>query len=45
MPVPWFERMDVHEQQKAWLDEQEAKLTRAQRKVRTRQLIKAGGLI
>jgi hypothetical protein len=45
MPVPWFERMHVHEQQKARLDEQEVKLNRAERKARTQQLIEAGGFI
>jgi hypothetical protein len=39
------ERLQAHEQQKARLAEQEAKLRTAERKVRTRQLIEAGGLI
>jgi hypothetical protein len=39
------ERMYAHEQQKARLAEQEAKLNAAERKARTRQLIEAGGLI
>jgi hypothetical protein len=39
------ERQRAHEQQKARLAEQEAKLKADERKVRTRQLIQAGGLI
>jgi hypothetical protein len=39
------ERLRSHEQQKARLAEQEAKLKDAGRKARTRQLIEAGGLI
>ena len=39
------ERMRAHEQQKARLAEQEAKLKGAERKARTRRLIEAGGLI
>jgi hypothetical protein len=39
------ERLRAHEQQKARLAEQEAKLRTAERKVRTRRLIEAGGLI
>jgi hypothetical protein len=39
------ERLRAHEQQKARLSEQEAKLKDAGRKVRTRRLIEAGGLI
>jgi hypothetical protein len=39
------ERMHAHEQQKARLAEQEAKLKTAERKVRTRHLIEAGGLL
>jgi hypothetical protein len=39
------ERLRAHEQQKARLAEQEAKLKHAERKVRTRRLIEAGGLI
>lgn len=39
------ERLRSHEQQKARLAEQEAKLRDAGRKARTRQLIEAGGLI
>jgi len=39
------ERLQAHEQQKARLAEQEAKLKTAERKVRTRRLIEAGGLI
>jgi hypothetical protein len=35
MAVPWFERIHVHEQQKAPLHEQEAKLNGAERKART----------
>jgi len=38
------ERLHAHEQQKARLAEQEAKLKADERKVRTRQLIQAGGL-
>ena len=45
MPVRWFARKHVHEQQKARLDVQEAKLDGAERKARTRQLIEAGELI
>ena len=37
--------MHAHEQQKARLAEQEAKLKGAERKARTRRLIEAGGLI
>ena len=39
------ERLRAHEQQKARLAEQEAKLKDAGRKVRTRRLIEAGGLV
>jgi hypothetical protein len=39
------ERMHAHEQQKARLAEQEAKLKTAERKQRTRHLIEAGGLL
>ena len=39
------ERLRVHEQQKARLAEQEAKLKADERKARTRQLIQAGGLV
>ena len=39
------ERMRAHEQQKARLVEQEAKLRDAERRARTRRLIEAGGLI
>ena len=39
------ERLRAHEQQKARLVEQEAKLKDAGRKARTRRLIEAGGLI
>jgi hypothetical protein len=39
------ERMHAHEQQKARLAEQEAKLKDAERRARTRRLIEAGGLI
>ncbi len=39
------ERLRTHEQQKARLAEQEAKLKADERKARTRQLIQAGGLI
>src|SRR5271169_900601 len=39
------ERLHAHEQQKAKLAEQEAKLKDAGRKARTRRLIEAGGLI
>jgi hypothetical protein len=39
------ERLRAHEQQKARLAEQEAKLKTAERKQRTRQLIEAGGLV
>jgi hypothetical protein len=39
------ERLRVHEQQKARLAEQEAKLKTAERKARTRHLIEAGGLV
>ena len=39
------ERLRAHEQQKARLAEQEAKLKADERKVRTRQLIQAGGLV
>ena len=39
------ERLHAHEQQKARLAEQEAKLKDAERKARTRRLIEAGGLI
>jgi hypothetical protein len=39
------ERLRAHEQQKARLAEQEAKLKDDERKARTRQLIQAGGLI
>jgi len=39
------ERLRAHEQQKARLAEQEAKLKADERKARTRQLIQAGGLI
>jgi hypothetical protein len=39
------ERMRAHEQQKARLVEQEARLKDAERRARTRRLIEAGGLI
>ena len=39
------ERLRAHEQQKARLAEQEAKLKTAERKQRTRRLIEAGGLV
>src|SRR5277367_735884 len=39
------ERLRAHEQQKARLAEQEAKLKVDERKARTRQLIQAGGLV
>jgi hypothetical protein len=39
------ERIRAHEQHKARLAEQEAKLKDAERKVRTRRLIQAGGLV
>jgi hypothetical protein len=39
------ERLRAHEQQKARLAEQEAKLKDAGRRARTRQLIEAGGLV
>jgi len=39
------ERLHAHEQQKARLAEQEAKLKTAERKQRTRRLIEAGGLV
>jgi hypothetical protein len=39
------ERLRAHEQQKARLAEQEAKLKDAERKARTRRLIEAGGLV
>jgi hypothetical protein len=39
------ERMHAHEQQKARLAEQEAKLRDAERRARTRRLIEAGGLV
>src|SRR5215469_3904861 len=39
------ERLQAHEQQKARLAEQEAKLKDAGRKARTRRLIEAGGLV
>jgi hypothetical protein len=39
------ERMRAHEQQKARLAEQEARLKDAERRARTRRLIEAGGLI
>jgi hypothetical protein len=39
------ERLRAHEQQKARLAEQEAKLKADERKARTRQLIQAGGLV
>jgi hypothetical protein len=39
------ERLHAHEQQKARLAEQEAKLKGAERKARTRRLIEVGGLI
>src|SRR5271156_1561960 len=45
MPVHWFERMQVHEQQKVRLGEQETRLNAAEREARTRQLIEAGGVI
>jgi hypothetical protein len=38
-------RLRAHEQQKARLAEQEAKLRADERKIRTRQLIQAGGLV
>ena len=39
------ERLRAHEQQKARLAEQEAKLKTAERKARTRRLIESGGLV
>jgi hypothetical protein len=39
------ERLHAHEQQKARIAEQEAKLKTAERKARTRRLIEAGGLV
>ena len=39
------ERIRAHEQHKARLAEQEAKLKDAERKVRTRRLVQAGGLV
>ncbi len=39
------ERLQAHEQQKAKLAEQEAKLKTAERKARTRRMIEAGGLV
>ena len=39
------ERLHAHEQQKARLADQEARLRTAERKARTRQLIEAGGLL
>ncbi len=39
------EHLQAHEQQKARLAEQEAKLKTAERKARTRRLIEAGGLV
>ena len=39
------ERLRAHEQQKARLAEQEAKLKTAERKARTRQLIEIGNLV
>jgi hypothetical protein len=39
------ERLRAHEQQKAKLAEQEAKLKQAERKAHTRRLIEAGGLV
>lgn len=39
------ERLQAHEQQKAKLAEQEAKLKIAERKARTRRMIEAGGLV
>ena len=39
------ERLRAHEQQKARLAEQEAKLKTAERKARTRRLIEVGGLV
>jgi hypothetical protein len=39
------ERMRAHEQQKARLAEQEARLKDAERRARTRRLIEAGGLV
>jgi Conjugal transfer protein TraD len=39
------ERLRAHEQQKARLAEEAAKLKDAERRARTRQLIEAGGLI
>lgn len=39
------ERLRAHEQRKARLAEQEAKLKTAERKARTRRLIEAGGLV
>jgi hypothetical protein len=39
------ERLQAHEQQKARLAEQEAKLKIAERKARTRRMIEAGGLV
>jgi|HubBroStandDraft_4_1064222.scaffolds.fasta_scaffold2535231_2 hypothetical protein len=45
MPFHRFERTNVHEQQKARLDVQEAKLNGAERNARARQLIEAARLI
>ena len=45
MVLTLAERLRTHEQQKARLAEQEAKLKTAERKQRTRRLIEAGGLI
>jgi len=39
------ERLRAHEQQKARLAEQQAKLKTAERKARTRRLVEAGGLV
>jgi hypothetical protein len=45
MPRTLAERLRAHEQQRARLAEQEAKLKLAERKARTRRLIEAGGLV
>src|SRR3954454_12529846 len=45
MPRTLAERLRAHEQSKARLVEQEAKLRDAERRARTRRLIEAGGLI
>ena len=45
MPRTLAERLRAHEQSKARLAEQEAKLREAERRARTRRLIAAGGLL